>query len=190
MTPFAGYTIATVLVNKVHMTLGQRGIAIIAPLCHLIPFLVMATHPPYPVILAAYVFVGLGNGLIDAAWNAWVADMVNPNILMGFLSAFYGLGATVSPAIATAMIHSGLRWNLYYYTMVGGAALELVLSTAMFWGEDAEKFRLNNPKTTRNAGSSRTVHAMKQYVTWLIAVWLFIYMGVEGGSHQPNYDQH
>jgi fucose permease len=92
LTPFAGYTLATVAVNKVHMTFGQQGIAIIGPLCHLIPFLVIAVRPPFPAILVAYAFVGLGNGLIDAAWNSWIGDMVNANALMGFLHAFYGLG--------------------------------------------------------------------------------------------------
>lgn len=92
MTPFAGYTIATLAVNKVHMTFGQRGIAIIGPLCHLIPFIVMAVHPPFPVLLTAYAFVGLGNGLVDSAWNAWVGDMANANALMGFLHSFYGVG--------------------------------------------------------------------------------------------------
>lgn len=67
MTPFVGYVLATAAVNKVHMTFGQRGITIIGPLCHLIPFLVMAVRPPFPVILVAYVFVGLGNGLLDTA---------------------------------------------------------------------------------------------------------------------------
>lgn len=74
------------------MTFGQRGIAIIGGLCHLIPFTVMSVHPPFPVYLTMYVFVGLGNGLIDAAWNAWIGDMVNANALMGVLHAFYGLG--------------------------------------------------------------------------------------------------
>jgi fucose permease len=92
VTPFAGYTVATIIVNKVLMSLGQRGIATICPLCHIIPFVIMAIHPPYPVMLVAYVIVGLGNGLMDAAWNSWTADMVNANTLMGFLSAFYGLG--------------------------------------------------------------------------------------------------
>ncbi|KAK1144502.1 hypothetical protein N8T08_005375 [Aspergillus melleus] len=73
----------------------------------------MAIHPPYPVMLVAYIIVGLGNGLVDAAWNSWTADMVNANALMGILGAFYGLGATLSPTIATEMIKAGLRWNFF-----------------------------------------------------------------------------
>ncbi|KAI9036493.1 uncharacterized protein KD926_001774 [Aspergillus affinis] len=119
VTPFAGYAIATIIVNKTLMTFGQRGIAMIGPLCHILPFVVMAIHPPYPVMLVAYIIVGLGNGLIDAAWNSWTADMINANTLMGFLNAFYGLRATLSPTIATEMIKADLRWNFFYYTLLG-----------------------------------------------------------------------
>jgi ABC-type transporter lipoprotein component MlaA len=43
-------------------------------------------------MLAVYVIVGLGNGLIDAAWNSWIADMANANTMMGLLGASYGVG--------------------------------------------------------------------------------------------------
>ncbi|KAL4984489.1 MFS general substrate transporter [Aspergillus falconensis] len=179
MTPFAGYTIATLIVNKIHMTFGQRGIAIIGPLCHIIPFVIMAIHPPWPAMLAVYVIVGLGNGLIDAAWNAWIADMVNANTMMGFLGASYGLGATLSPTIATQMIKSGLRWNYFYYTLLGGSVVELMTSAVMFWKENAVSFRDKNRRSPDSSGGNRTTEAMKSPITWLIAIWLFMYMGAE-----------
>ncbi|KAI9372289.1 major facilitator superfamily domain-containing protein [Aspergillus egyptiacus] len=179
MTPFAGYTLASIAVSKIHMTFGQRGIAIIAPLCHLIPLIVMATYPRFPVLLVAYAFVGLGNGLIDAGWNAWIGDMVSASTLMGFLHAFYGLGATVSPAIATAMIDHGLKWSTFYFTLVGGASLELISSGILFWPENSRRFRINNPKIPGARQNSRTVEAVKTRVTWILAFFLFAYMGVE-----------
>ncbi|KAL3473515.1 major facilitator superfamily domain-containing protein [Aspergillus californicus] len=179
MTPFAGYTLASIAVNKIHMTFGQRGIAVIAPLCHLIPFIVMATYPRFPVLLVSYAFVGLGNGLIDAGWNAWIGDMVNASTLMGLLHAFYGLGATVSPAVATAMIDHGLKWSTFYFTLVGGSAMELVSSGLLFWPENAQRFRANNTKTPGGTQDSRTKEAVKSPVTWILALFLFAYMGVE-----------
>ncbi|OJJ55871.1 hypothetical protein ASPSYDRAFT_33887 [Aspergillus sydowii CBS 593.65] len=178
VTPFVGYTVASMIVNKIHMTFGQRGIAIIAPICHLVPFILMATVPRFPVLLVAYAFVGLGNGLIDAGWNAWVGDMVNASLLMGLLHACYGLGATVSPAIATAMIDHGLKWSTFYLTLVGGSAMELTTSGLLFWPEDGDRFRTNNPRTS-SSGHSRTTEAMKNRVTWVLALFLFAYMGVE-----------
>jgi len=66
-----------------------------------------------------FIFVGFGNGLIDAAWCAWLGNMVNANEVSGVLHGCYALGATVAPLIATAMISKGgLGWYAYYYLMV------------------------------------------------------------------------
>lgn len=179
MTPFFGYTIATLTVSKIHMSLGQRGISIIGSLCHLISFIVMAVHPPhFAAYLIFYIFVGLGNGLLDAAWNAWIGDMVKANTLMGFLHAFYGLGATISPTVATNIIEAGLGWWIFYWTLAGAAVLELSC-TALFWGEGAQQYRIKNPKSSAT-GKSRTSEAISNKVTWIIALFLFVYMGVEG----------
>jgi len=105
--------------NMVHLKLGQRGVALICPTCHLAAYLVAGLHPPFPVIVVFYALAGFGNGLEDAAWNAWVGNMANPNEVLGFLHASYGLGATVSPLIATSMITKGhLPWYYFYYVMV------------------------------------------------------------------------
>jgi fucose permease len=63
---------------------------------------------------------GFGNGLADAAWNAWLGNMANPNEVLGFLHAFYGVGAVLAPLIATTMITKGqkLPWYYFYYVMV------------------------------------------------------------------------
>lgn len=45
--------------------------------------------------------------------------MANPNETLGFLQGFYGVGATIAPLVATAMItRSGLGWYTFYYLMV------------------------------------------------------------------------
>lgn len=88
--------------------------------------------------------------------------------------------ATLSPLIATQMIESGLRWNFFYYTLFGGSVLELMTSTTMFWKENSASFRAKNARSPDSAGGSRTTQAMKSPITWIIAVWLFVYMGVEG----------
>lgn len=111
-----------------HVKFGQRGIAIVGSLSHLVPFTVMTIHPPYVVLIFMFAIVGFGNGLVDAAWCAWIGNMANSNEVSGFLQASYALGATVAPLIATAMFtKGGLEWYGYYYIMVG--SLRLVPST-------------------------------------------------------------
>jgi fucose permease len=119
LSPFAGYTLAAIVNNMMHVKFGQRGVAIVGPACHLVSYIVLAVHPPYPVLVVMFLFVGLGNGLIDAAWCAWIGNMANANEVSGFLQACYALGATVAPLIATAMFtKGGLGWYTFYYIMV------------------------------------------------------------------------
>jgi fucose permease len=45
--------------------------------------------------------------------------MEHANELLGFLHGAYGLGATISPLIATAMVTKGnLPWYNFYFVMV------------------------------------------------------------------------
>lgn len=101
------------------MHFGQRGIAFIAPCSKIIAYLVTCNHPPYPVIPIILGLAGFGNGLEDGAWNAWVGNMESANELMGILHGAYGLGATISPLIATTMVtKAALPWYRYYYILV------------------------------------------------------------------------
>jgi fucose permease len=119
LSPYAGYTLAAILNNALHVRFGQRGVAIVGPGLHLISYMVFALHPPYPVLVIFYMLIGFGNGIIDAAWCAWLGNMANANHVTGFLQASYALGATVSPLIATALItKAGLGWYTFYYLMV------------------------------------------------------------------------
>lgn len=120
LSPLVGYTASALLNNTIHLKFGQRGVALIAPLCHLLAYIVISVHPPYPVLVVIFMLAGFGNGLADAAWNAWIGNMANPNEVLGFLHAFYGLGAVLSPLIATTMITKGqkLPWYYFYYVMV------------------------------------------------------------------------
>jgi fucose permease len=82
------------------------------------------------VLVVVYSLAGFGNGIQDAAWNAWIGDMARSNEILGFLHGFYGLGATISPLIATSMItKANLPWYTYYYLMVGSLLFHKVSLT-------------------------------------------------------------
>jgi hypothetical protein len=97
LAPFVGYSAAALLNNKIHMRWGQLGVAVIAPSCKILAYVVTCVHPPYPVLPVIFMLAGFGNGLEDGGWNAWIGNMQNANELLGFLHGAYGLGATISP---------------------------------------------------------------------------------------------
>jgi fucose permease len=84
------------------------------------------------------------------------------------------------------MIDHGLKWYTFYYTLVGGAVVELVSCSLLFWPENAARFRANTPKLPGSGKDSRTMEAVKSKVTWVLAFFLFAYMGVEGALSPSN----
>ncbi|KAK2626010.1 hypothetical protein QTJ16_004272 [Diplocarpon rosae] len=179
LSPFAGYSLASICNNLIHVRFGQRGVAVLGPLCHLVSYIVVAVHPPYPVLVVMFIFVGFGNGLIDAAWCAWLGNMANANEVQGFLQASYSLGATVSPLMATALIEkTSLDWYGFYYILAAGSALELATSASTFWKQTGAVYEAENPRDP-DSKTGRTREALKSKVTWLFCFFVFGYVGAE-----------
>lgn len=79
-----------------------------------------------------YALIGLGSGVQNAAWNVWIGNMINANEVLGFFHGFYGIGATISPLVATSLItKAGWTWYSFYYFLVNISA-QLVLSLFLF----------------------------------------------------------
>ncbi|AEO63729.1 50bc0b2a-93cd-42ef-ac9f-1e3411dc4a3c [Thermothielavioides terrestris] len=179
LSPFVGYLLAALLNNLIHHYLGQRGVAVLGPLCRLVGMIPLISHPPYPAIPVVLLFIGFGNGIEDSAWNAWVGNMQRANELLGFLHGAYGLGATIGPLIATAMVtRGGLPWYAFYYLMIGLDGLALFLLVPSFWRADASAHRaMHQASSGGQRTTTRTV--LRSPVTWLVALFLLGYVGVE-----------
>ncbi|KAL8357093.1 hypothetical protein RB598_002088 [Gaeumannomyces tritici] len=184
LSPFVGYTLSALINNRVHVWGGQRAVAAIGPAAHLAAYAVVCAHPPYPALVVAFALAGFGNGLQDAAWNAWIGNMDRANEVLGFLHAFYGLGAVVAPPVVTAMaVTAGLPWWTFYYVMIAMAAVELATSVAAFWRADAKAYRdsLARGDSDGTRGALREALFKPGYarVTWLVAAFLLAYVGAE-----------
>ena len=119
LSPFVGYVGAAILNNWIHLKFGQRGVAIVHSLSHLAAYIIIASHPPYVALVFAFILAGLGNGIADAGWNAWIGTMANSSELLGILHACYGAGGVMSPLVSSTMIaKSKLPWYAFYYFMV------------------------------------------------------------------------
>ncbi|KAI0469114.1 putative MFS transporter [Xylaria cf. heliscus] len=126
LSPFIGYTLAAVLNNFFHTRIGRRGVALVASCSHLVAYIIIAVHPPYPVLVIAFALAGFGNGIADAGWNAFIGNLDHANELLGLLHGLYGAGAVISPLIATTMItKAGLPWYAFYYLMVSSYSRRL-----------------------------------------------------------------
>ncbi|KAJ5674002.1 hypothetical protein N7462_009441 [Penicillium macrosclerotiorum] len=181
LSPFFGYTASAILNSLVHQQFGRRGVSILGPGCHLLAFMVISLHPPFPVLVIMYMFVGFGSGLQNAAWNVWIGNMASSHQVLGCLHGFYGIGATFSPLVATSLItKAGWEWYLIYYLMTGGAVIELVNATAAFWTDNGSQYRQESASSSgRDEGINQTRLSLTYRVTWICAIFLFLYGGVE-----------
>jgi fucose permease len=182
LSPFVGYILAAVLNNTLHRHIGQRGIGVTCGLCHIAAYIIIALHPPYPVLVVAYSLAGFGNGISDAAWNAWVGNLDKANETLGFLHAFYGIGGVISPLIATNMIaKADLPWYTFYYVMIGLALIELITCSWAFWSNGPEVYRQTMDASNEdNQGMKEALFKLPfARVTWLCAAFLLCYVGVE-----------
>ncbi|KPM34550.1 hypothetical protein AK830_g12018 [Neonectria ditissima] len=179
IVPFVGYLAAGLSNNWIHYTLGQRGVAFLGPVCRLIGYVPMALHPPFPALPCVLLFAGFGNGIEDSAYNAWVGNMHHANELLGFLHGSYGLGATISPLIASAMVtKANLEWYTFFYVMIGVAVVEFCVSMTAFWGATGAVYR-QRLKYDQGKARTTTRMALREPITWLVAFFLLGYVGAE-----------
>jgi fucose permease len=79
------------------------------------------------------VVLGLGGGAIDAALNTYIAIQHSPRML-NWLHACYGIGAAAGPAIMTAVLGMGLRWQRGYLVVaVAQFALAGAFAMTLKW---------------------------------------------------------
>ncbi|KAJ5506891.1 hypothetical protein N7453_005848 [Penicillium expansum] len=166
LSPFVGYAVSAILSNLIHQTLATRN---------------HNNCPDLPFLVIMYMLVGLGSGFHNAAWNVWIGNMANSHEVLGFFHGFYGVGATISPLVATSLIiKAGWQWYSYYYLMTGAAVISLIYSTGAFWAETGSKYQEENPSFPGRVGAfSQTRVALTYKVTWICAVFLFLYGGIE-----------
>ncbi|CAJ0550483.1 Ff.00g104130.m01.CDS01 [Fusarium sp. VM40] len=179
LVPVVGYIVAALTNNWIHYTMGQRGVAILGPICRLVAYVPVALHPPFPALPCVMLFTGFGNGIQDSGYNAWVGNMHHANELLGFLHGAYGLGGTIGPLIASAMVtEGGLNWYTFFYIMIGLVVVEFVVGTAAFWNATGAEYR-QRVQFQQGKHRATTRMAIKKSITWIVALFLLGYVAAE-----------
>jgi fucose permease len=75
----------------------------------------IVTTPTFSVVIIAIFFLGFGMATNLALGNVFAANLQNGTKMLGAMHGSYGIGGTVGPLIATAMVTSGgFIWSRYY----------------------------------------------------------------------------
>ncbi|KAK7949237.1 MFS transporter, partial [Apiospora aurea] len=179
-----GYLVAAQLNRHIHLRYGRRGIAVFGPLMHVAMAAVVALHPPFPVVIAAWVVGSLGHGTVDGSVCAWAGDLESASAASGMLHGAYSAGAGLGPFLAGTLISrvGQGRWYEWFYVLVGASILELAIMTFAFRSDDAKSYNkhINNNALARLRSESSTVNSRRyRVVIGICASFLLVYVGTE-----------
>ena len=134
-----------------------------------------ALAPPWPIFVGLAVLAGMGGGAVDAALNVYAAQRLAPRHL-NWLHACWGIGATLGPAAAAAILAAGAGWQAAYAAVAAAlAALSAAfLVTRRRWDGTA-------PPPGRPGGA---ISALRHPVVRLQMAVFFVYTGLEAGGGQ------
>lgn len=149
-----GYLLGARLNVPIHRRLGQRGIALIAPVCQVVFTGTISTfHDPqragFPLFLVATVVGNVGSGLLDGSWCAWAGGLGGnrTNTVQGLLHGSFSIGAGLGPFLAGTMFSVWeWPWWMWYNFLLVAVVLESLVLNLAFRSEDRRRYRENNLK--------------------------------------------
>jgi fucose permease len=184
-----GFISSAPVISTLDAKLGRSRLLMLACSCMTVGFTTLTCAPPFPVIVVAFFFSGTGMSLFLAVSNAFIANLMNGTVILGFMHGLYGVGGIVSPLIATAMISKGIRWSYFYIIPLTLAAVSIAFMGWSYRGFEADAAVQLMTALERTA-SRRTMPgeptkrqqlwtSLKSRTTLLGALFIFFYQGSE-----------
>ncbi|KAJ2906962.1 Bypass of stop codon protein 6 [Zalerion maritima] len=185
-----GFVLAASLLDVLRHKLGRARVISLSTIIHLLGFLGVALRPPFPVVVVAYAFIGMGSALNIAFSNLFCGSLANATTVLGGMHGSYGIGGTVGPLAATAMAGSGINWSKYYFIGVGMSIVNFCIATWSFWGADDDGTsgggghetlveRLEEMDSGVGGKLGGLLAALKSMVVLLGSLFIFSYQGAE-----------
>jgi fucose permease len=170
-----GYLTAALNSNFLFRTLGRVKFLSLGKLAFLIGAITFCFQPPIYILLSIPPFLlGFGAAILEAALNAHLADFPNKTALLNYLHAFYGLGALLTPFIASQMLEADLSWGLTYLVISSGSLVLLISIRWLFTKAD------QGLTPTATSSENTQIESPLQYrFVWLFAFFSLLYAGAE-----------
>ncbi|KAJ5227015.1 uncharacterized protein N7469_007021 [Penicillium citrinum] len=191
VTNALGFISAAPVTHAIELKLGRSKSYVLAMALLAVSYVVIICQPPFPVVVTCFYFLGFGMALSLALSNVYCANLANATTALSFVHGAYGIGGTVSPLFATAMVSSGIRWSVFYAITLAFCLFNLVYSAWAFFNyendtpsEPQRPLHQTNSRTTSIADEAMTrvqlvKKAIKNRTTLLGALFIFAYQGAE-----------
>ncbi|KAI9728596.1 MAG: hypothetical protein M1834_007624 [Cirrosporium novae-zelandiae] len=183
-----GYIVAAPMVHALDSRFGRSKVLMTAECIRSLAYIAMVCTPSFPVIVVAFFFVGLAMATGLALNNVFCVNLVDSTTALAGYHGSYGIGATISPLIGTALVSHGILWSRFYF-------ITIVLSIGNFFlaGWSFKNYAADLPTrlisalqqtvsrmSEENPSKMRILkNALKNRTTILGALFTFAYQGAE-----------
>ncbi|KAK6525354.1 hypothetical protein TWF694_005493 [Orbilia ellipsospora] len=187
----------TAAMANVHLIakLGMGGVLFFGSILQLAQYALQCWQPPYPLFAISFFIGGIGVAVQDAQTNTFNANLPRAHLFLGLGHGFYGLGALVSPLIATTIANTRPDFKYWYYFYF--AALGLAVLNVLFIGITFREVifapivqKLSGKESSTAAPSrsdkknTKEAHQdfkeiLRRKEVWIIAAYFFAYVGAE-----------
>lgn len=180
-----GFITAAVFLDSLRERLGRAKTLAFAQLLMLAGYIPVVCTAPFPVIVVSFFLVGFGMSVNLANCNLFCGSLQSATTALGAMHGSYGIGGTIGPLIATAIVTiGGTIWSRYYLLTLGLAVLNTIFATWAYWHYDKE-LGVPAPAAARQDASYDQARmagmftAFSSRVVLLGALFIFAYQGAE-----------
>ncbi|KAF2679210.1 MFS general substrate transporter [Lentithecium fluviatile CBS 122367] len=175
-----GYVVAASSNPLIHSRFGQRGIAGLGPVLHVVSAVCVGLHPTFEVLLAAFAVMAMGTGLLDGSWCTYAAGMPNAGFVSGLLHGSFSVGAAVGPFCAGALMEKDMAWWTWYYALAATSVIALIVLLYAFRHANATHYHATKPQPNNDNTTSRSLTHMFRYpALYLSSLYFLTYVGIE-----------
>lgn len=186
----AGFIFAAFVTDLILSRLGRSKTHMLSEAFMASAYVVIASTPPFPVIVVAYFLMGFGNAINLALNNVFLANMADSTVILGIAQGSYGIGGIVAPIAATAMVSAGILWSRFYTIAIATRVVCFFFAGWAYRGYEKEPTSefsntLQQVPGRQAATDGQTsklrmlAHAINSRVTLIGALFIFAYQGAE-----------
>ncbi|RDW92677.1 hypothetical protein BP5796_02071 [Coleophoma crateriformis] len=180
---FIGYIAASLLNVTLSTRIGLGRLIVLGAATQGIASAIIASQPPFAIIIVCYIMAGFGLAFQDAQFNVYVARLPNASTKLGFVHAIYGFGAMASPIAVTLLMQAKIPPPLFYFTNFTWcvASVTVLLTGFGFSGSSSSELEAGSTvEGEERAAVLRTV--VSSPVIWRALLFVCLYTGVESGE--------
>ncbi|KAF4339451.1 bypass of stop codon 6 [Fusarium beomiforme] len=178
-----GFIAAAVFIDILRAKLGRARLLGLGQALVTLAYIPIICGAPFVVVVLSFFFIGFSISINVAIGNLFCGGLQNGTFMLGVQHGTYGIGATIGPLIATALVTAAhITWNKYYVITCVLGAMTVALGMWSFWRYEQELSPRARQRETIQVGDSMSNSiflAMNLRIIFLGSLFIFAYHGAE-----------